>query len=153
MNLSIPLHRPSNHQEDFLLTKKKGQDNEQDKTVTRLFASYDMGWSQRSTGFKYDSLNGYCSLIVYKSGKVLNYCTKNILCRVCENKTKYNKNVEHDCRLNHFGTAKCMEADGAVQLVAHSKISQECNVEIEVLIGDSTALPCMPSKKPLIIPS
>lgn len=96
-----------------------------------------MGWSQRGNGYSYDSLNGYCALIGLKTGKVLDYCTRNRKCRVCDLEMKSGIHKEHDCRLNFTGSAKAMEADGAVELVTRSKILREANVEVGVFIGDN----------------
>ena len=85
-----------------------------EKQVVRIFVSYDMAWSQRSNGYKYDSLNGFCAIIGLNTGKVLDYCTRNF-----------------------YGSAKAMEADGAVQLCTKSNILKEANVEVGVFIGDN----------------
>ncbi|XP_014217817.1 uncharacterized protein LOC106646287, partial [Copidosoma floridanum] len=96
-----------------------------------------MGWSQRSTGHRYDSLNGFCTLVGYVTDKVLDFCTKNRKCRTCDINTKNGVQTEHDCRLNHYGTAKSMEAEGAVQLIANSSILKNAGAEIGVYIGDN----------------
>lgn len=95
-----------------------------------------MGWSQKSTGYKYDSLNGFCSIIGYNTGKVLDFCTKNRKCRICEVNLK-TINKAHDCRLNHHGTAKSMEAEGAVDLIVNSQILKDLNTQVGVFIGDN----------------
>ncbi|KAJ8684694.1 hypothetical protein QAD02_020487 [Eretmocerus hayati] len=96
-----------------------------------------MGWSQRGNGHTFDSLNGYCALIGLKTGKVLDYSTRNRKCRTCDSQAKTGRTVEHDCRLNFKGTAKAMEADGAVELVTRSSILKDANVQVGVFIADN----------------
>jgi len=108
-----------------------------EKPIVRIFVSYDMGWSQRGNGRVYDSLNGYCSIIGLKTGKVLDFCTRNRKCRICENGLRTGKVSTHDCRLNFHGSAKAMEADGAKQLLTNSEVLKNANVEVAVFIGDN----------------
>lgn len=96
-----------------------------------------MGSSQRGNGFAYDSLNGYSAIIGLKTGKVLDYTTRNRKCRACENAISTGIKKEHDCRLNFHGSAKAMETDAAVQLVTNSQILKNNNLEIRVFIGDN----------------
>ncbi|XP_071632814.1 uncharacterized protein [Temnothorax longispinosus] len=101
--------------------------------LTRIFISYDMGWSKRGSGRQYDSLNGYASIIGTQSGKVLDFATRNRECRLCYlGKAK----KKHDCRLNFNGSAKAMEPDTAAQLAANSTILKSQNVQVGVFIGD-----------------
>ena len=103
-----------------------------------------MGWSHRGNGYTYDSLNGYCALIGLKTGKVLDFCTRNRKCKVCDVSAITGKVKEHDCRKNFSGSAKAMEADGAVQLVTNSQILREANLQVGVFIGDNDSA-CMSS--------
>lgn len=134
--------RPPELQEGFLIFNVQQGEGEPDMTIVRLFVSFDMGWGQRSNGFKYDSLNGFCVIIGLKSGKVLDFCTKNRKCKKCDFEKKSGTKIAHDCRLNHFGSAKSMEAEGAVQLVARSIILKNGDVQVGVFIGDNDAT-CM----------
>ncbi|KAK0159464.1 hypothetical protein PV327_011114 [Microctonus hyperodae] len=70
-------------------------------------------------------------------GKLLDYCTKNRQCIFCTHKEKNGRTIEHDCRSNYFGSAKSLEAAGAVQLTVKSKILQENNAEVGIFIGDN----------------
>lgn len=122
-------HRPEEYRDGFLVV----YDNQNEKSILRVFAAFDMGWSGRGNGFTYDSLNGYCCIVGMKTGKILDNCTRNRKCATCES----NPSTLHDCRLNFYGSAKSMEADGAVELVINSKILKEALVQVGVLIADN----------------
>ncbi|XP_058809610.1 uncharacterized protein LOC131674797 [Phymastichus coffea] len=121
--------------EGYLIVNADSTEN--GKPIVRVFASFDMGWGQRGNGHTYDSLNGYCAIIGLKTGKVLDYCTRNRKCRICDLELLTGVGKPHDCRKNLTGPAKAMEGDGAVQLVTASKILKEHNVQIGVFIGDN----------------
>ena len=77
--------------------------------------SYDMGWRKR--GKNYDSSSGVGTAVGLKTGKVISYCTRNTLCRVCQEAVANNREpTAHDCPRNHEGPSKRMEANVAVQL-------------------------------------
>lgn len=56
---------------------------------------------------------------------------------MCEFNLKNKTNKAHDCRLNHHGTAKSMEADGAVDLIVNTRILKDLNAKVGVFIGDN----------------
>ena len=85
--------------------------NLNNKPIVRIFVSYDMSWSQRSNGYTYDSLNGYCAIIGLQTGMVIDYCTRNRKCRECDDERKSGVKKTHDCRCTFIGSAKSMEAD------------------------------------------
>ncbi|XP_044005466.1 uncharacterized protein LOC122850373 [Aphidius gifuensis] len=87
--------------------------------VINIIVSYDMGWSKRGNCRSYDSLNGYGSIIGFSSKKILDFATRNRKCKKCDNGYSTDS---HDCRKNHYGSAKSMEASIASQLVNNSKI-------------------------------
>lgn len=80
----------------------------------KLLVSFDMGWAQRSNGYFYDSLSGFCAILGYHTGKALDYMSYNRKCSMCDSNIKNNTNKPHDCRLNFWGSAKAMESTGAV---------------------------------------
>ena len=81
--------------------------------------SYDMGWRKR--GKSYDSLSGVGTAVGLKTGKVISYATRNTLCRVCQEAVANNREpTVHDCRRNHEGSSKSMEANVAVQLFGNA---------------------------------
>lgn len=114
--------RPPEMQDGFLIINADASGSSNGETIVRIFAPFDMEWSQRGNGYSYDSLNGYCALIGMKSGKVLDFCTRNRKCKICDTELKTGLHKKHDCRRNFTGSAKAMEADGAVQLVTQSRI-------------------------------
>ena len=92
-----------------------------------------MGWSKRGNGRSYDSLNGYAAIIGFMSHKVLDYTTRNRKCNKCDiGIDKQN----HDCRGNYQGSAKGMEPDAGAQLINRSKVLQEAQLNVGVVIGD-----------------
>lgn len=100
--------------------------------------NYDMGWSMKGSGRRYDSLNGYGALIGHFSGKVVDYATRNRKCAKCGQRFK-RKEVSHDCRKNWSGTSKGMEADVGATLCTKSSILKEVNMEVGILCGDDDA--------------
>ncbi|XP_077279100.1 uncharacterized protein LOC143906731 [Temnothorax americanus] len=128
---------PEKLQDGFLILNIEPSESNPEGKIVRIFASYDMGWSQRSNGYSYDSLNGYCAIIGLKTGKILDFCFRNRKCRICNLGLVNGKIKEHDCRLNCYSSSKAMEADGAVQLVTNSNILKTANIEVGVFIGDN----------------
>ncbi|XP_058809719.1 uncharacterized protein LOC131674917 [Phymastichus coffea] len=92
---------PEELQEGYLIVNVDNNGS----SIVRVFASFDMGWGQRGNGHTYDSLNGYCALIGLKTGKVLDYCTRNRKCHYCDSELYTGKKVLHDCRKNFKGSA------------------------------------------------
>ena len=87
-NIPFPvLDRPPEMQNGYLIVNADAS-NSDNATIVRIFCSYDMGWSQRGNGYTYDSLNGYCALIGMKTGKVLDFCTRNRKCKICDSEYK-----------------------------------------------------------------
>ncbi|XP_014206279.1 uncharacterized protein LOC106637834 [Copidosoma floridanum] len=122
--------------------------NGEEITFVRLFAKFNFGWTQRANGYAYDSLNGYGALIGELSGMVLVYITFNRKCRQCDSNEKRNVLIEHDCRLNFYGSAKGMEAEGARKLVTENELFKNAHVEIGVFIAgnDSCSISAIQSK-------
>ncbi|XP_071580217.1 uncharacterized protein [Temnothorax nylanderi] len=101
--------------------------------IVNIIVSYDTGWSKRGNGRSYNNLNSYSTIIGFLSGKILDYATRNRKCRKCE---IGHKKEDHDCRMNFQGSAKAMEADAGVQLINHSKVLQEVDLQVRVVVGD-----------------
>ncbi|KAK0169567.1 hypothetical protein PV327_011492 [Microctonus hyperodae] len=92
-----------------------------------------MGWSKRGNGKSYNSLNGYGSMIGFLSGKILDYGVRNRTCKLCD---KGHPPEHHDCRQNHNGSAKSMEASVGVELANRSEILREAGLRVRVLVCD-----------------
>ena len=71
-----------------------------------------------------------------KTGKVLGYRCYNRKCQQCDVDFKLNQKTFYDCRLTWHGTAKAMEAQGAVDLATDPKLKTK-NVQLGVLIADN----------------
>ena len=94
--------------------------------------SYDMGW--RKLGKSYDSSSGVGTAVGLKMGKVISYATQNTLCRVCQEAVANNREpTVHECRRNHEGSSKSMEANVAVQLFGNAV---EGGVRYSTYVGD-----------------
>lgn len=76
---------------------------------------------------------GLASFFGVQSGKCLTRGTRNKHCRLCE---RGNAPDNHRCHKNWEGSAKAMEPDIAVEMIAKNKQLQEANVLVKVVIGD-----------------
>jgi len=101
--------------------------------IINIIVSFDTGWSKRGNGKSYDSLNGYSTIIGFLSGKILDYATRNRKCCKCDLGVDISN---HICAKNFQGSAKSMEADAGVQLINHSAILKNSNLQVRVIIGD-----------------
>ena len=89
--------------------------------------SFDQGWQKQ--GRAHNSRTGQGTLVGFATGKCIDFGTKNTYCRKCLEAEKKGLTAElHDCRQNHYGSAKAMEAAVAVDLFRKEEYS--------VLIGD-----------------
>ena len=97
-----------------------------------ISVSYDMQWLKR--GRANDSLTGHGAIMGSKTKKVVDFSCANKLCRICEAaQAKGEKPSHHDCRQNHKGSSKSMEADVGVRLF---KEAPKHGVKYSVFIGD-----------------
>lgn len=92
-----------------------------------------MAWSKRGPGRNYDSLNSYGAMFGTQSGLIIDYGTRNRLCKMCS--LGYPKS-DHDCRQNFIGSAKAMEANLAADIAANSEVLLEHNLQLGILCGD-----------------
>lgn len=103
-----------------------------DGEVVKVGVSYDMGWRKR--GRSHDSSSGVGTAVGLQTGKVISYATRNTMCRVCDEAKKKNQEaVPHDCRKNHQGSSKSMEANVAVELFSSAVIN---GVTFSTYVGD-----------------
>lgn len=97
-----------------------------------LAISYDMGWQKR--GNARNPRTGQGTAVGRSTGKIVDYQTKNTSCRTCESAAKAGKEPQsHDCRKNHEGSSKAMEAAAAVDIYERAKTS---GVHYSTFIGD-----------------
>ncbi|KAK3710522.1 hypothetical protein QZH41_000859 [Actinostola sp. cb2023] len=93
----------------------------------KIKGSYDYGWQKNKRS--HNSKTGQGTVVGYETKKCIGYATRNTSCRRCEEASK--KGVfalPHECRRNHDGSSKSMEASAAVELFSQGGYS--------VLIGD-----------------
>ena len=100
--------------------------------VIKIGVSYDMGWRKR--GRSHDSLSGVGTAVGLQTGEVINYATRNTMCRVCDKAKKNNQEaVSHNCRKNHQGSSKSVEASVAVELFSNAV---SCGVAYSTVVRD-----------------
>lgn len=75
---------------------------------------------------------GHASLVGQNTYKILAFTTRNLYCNKCKNVSL----KKHDCRKNHTGSLKSMEADMAVELVLKNNDLVNANFRIKTFIGD-----------------
>lgn len=102
--------------------------------IVNVIVSYDMGWTKRGNGKSYDSLNGYGAIIGFLSKKILDFGTRNKLCKKCD--VYGHSPDDHDRRKNFKGSAKAMEADLGAELVNKSEILKKVDINVRVVVGD-----------------
>ncbi|KAJ8671439.1 hypothetical protein QAD02_002698 [Eretmocerus hayati] len=99
----------------------------------KIGAAFDAGWQKRSSGMTYNSKSGHGTAIGLHSGKILSYSVRTKDCRKC---SLGHPKSDHDCRKNHTGSAKSMEAAMAVDLFTKNELFDQENVEIAVMVMD-----------------
>ncbi|KAK3727623.1 hypothetical protein QZH41_017654, partial [Actinostola sp. cb2023] len=93
---------------------------------------YDMGWQKR--GSARNSRTGQGTAVGRNTGKIVDYATRNSACRICDAAgKKHQEPRSHDCRKNHKGSSKSMEAAAAVQIYERAKTS---GIRYSTFIGD-----------------
>ncbi|CAG2244377.1 unnamed protein product [Mytilus edulis] len=125
------------------LKRNSGWDGE---GACKCSVSVDGSWAHVG----YSSRFGFVSVISVDTGKVLDYVTLSNECKACKKWEREGKThtrdflqwfVEHekDCTLNHDGSAKTMEAQGAVILFRRSEEKHSLQYTTYVGDGDSSA--------------
>lgn len=95
---------------------------------------YDMGWQKRGRGFNFKTW--HAAVMGLSTGKVLDYTTKNKICRFCNEGKKAGKQPnDHDCsKKTHSGSSKSMEPLAEVELF--NKVTKS-NVKFSIYTEDS----------------
>ena len=97
-----------------------------------LAISYDMGWQKR--GNARNSQTGQRTAAVRATGKICDFETRNTACRICESASKSGKRPHtHNCRKNHTGTSKSVEAGAVAEIYERAKA---CGIRYSTFIGD-----------------
>ena len=114
--------------------------DEWEKTINSsigLNASYDMGWSKRSSGHRFDSISGHAFLIGCMCKKVIATQIASKKCSFCDSSAAKGNAIEpHDCTLNHDGSSKAMEAEGLLQILMRLNDKHEGKVHIKAVVSD-----------------
>ena len=102
-----------------------------------LTVAYDMGWTKRSSGNRYDSLSGHAFMVGVHSQKIIRAQVTGKMCSVCSTaETKGEESGEHECPKNYVGSSKGMEADGALSLVLKLDDITKSKIFIESFVSD-----------------
>ena len=118
-------------QDEICAAEKNGKIPDTDGLMS-LSVSYDMQWLKRGRGN--NSLTGHGAVIGMETKKILDYGCANTFCRVCKAaKSKGKQPASHDCRMNHSGSSKAMEAAVGVKLFNQGP---KHGVKYSVFIGD-----------------
>ena len=105
----------------------------------KLTVLYDMGWSKRSSGTRYDSKSGHAFVIGALSKKVVGMrvlskeCT---LCKIAQQNTK--PVVKHECPANYVGSSKSMEVQAIYEMVLQAWKSNVYYIGTIVSDNDTT---------------
>ena len=68
------------------------------------------------------------------NGKIVDFETRNTTCQICESASKSGKRPHtHDCRKNHTGSSKSVEAGAAAKIYERAKA---CGNRYSTFIGD-----------------
>ena len=107
--------------EEICLTLEKEGEECIDKRsgLVKITISYDMGWSKRSSGRRYDSQSGHAHIVGLYTKKIIGTYTYNKICRKCKLAKIQGKDAEpHLCAQNYASdkSSKSMESDAILQI-------------------------------------
>ena len=87
------------------------------KLNVALTVSFDMGWSKRSSGNRYDSISGHALKIGVLSDKILTAAVSSKMCTTCSKIENIGEEPpDHICPKNYEKSSKAMEVDAALHL-------------------------------------
>jgi len=117
--------RMTEQNEDFNFEKwKDAIINEEgyDGPLPSIAVSMDMGWQKRSSGRRFDSSSGHAFLVGIKTRKPVAMCLKSSYCSTCcyhmkRHKLSQEEIPEHECVVNHSGSAGSMESSALIEMV------------------------------------
>ena len=132
--------------EEVALTYKNNQDFDYDSwenawrnklecpidKMPKIKCSYDMGWTKRSSGKRYDSHSGHAATVGVCTRKALSLAVLSKFCSIC---SKNGENAdEHECTKNFTGSSGSMEPAALVQM-AH-ELYLKYYVILGVIVAD-----------------
>jgi hypothetical protein len=132
---------------DFILWQQSIKDNNVPFSKSRyplICCSFDMGWQQRSSGQRYNSLSGHALLVGAMTRKPVCFAVKSKRCNFCLTWKKKNPedNVcfmpEHECTKNHLGSLSAMEPAACLDMVVELYTKYNCTVEKIVADDDAS---------------
>ena len=109
---------------------------DQERGLTKIAVSYDMGWSKRSSGRRYDSQSGHAHILGMHTKKILNSYVYNKVCRTCKRAEVTGREVrEHHCAHNYAydRSSKSMESEAILHM---AKVAPDSGYLIGTIISD-----------------
>jgi hypothetical protein len=105
-----------------------------------LKGSFDGAWCKRGTRqMGYNSLGGMAGIIGEEKGWVLDCEVLIAYCGVCSRRRAAGEKIpEHNCYKNYVGSAKAMEAEGAVRMAKRALLDEVVYVELTTDADSST---------------
>jgi len=100
----------------------------------KLNLSADMGWQRRSSGNAYNSNSGHAVLVEQTTRHPVIRSIKSKLCAVCQGQKRSKKITEHQCFINHDGSASSMEPLAVLEMVV--RLFDDFKVETAHVIAD-----------------
>jgi hypothetical protein len=102
-----------------------------------ITASYDMGWSKRSSGRHFDSMTGHGFLIGGRTKNVIAMGVMKKRCRICMRSSRCGVEPPvHSCVVNHFGSSGAMESTLALKLTKQIFEDSKHRVYLEEIVTD-----------------
>ena len=124
-----------------------------DKFIVDTVVSGDGTWQKRG----YDSLNGIVTVMQNDLGKCVDFCVLSKKCTACASCEKqqgtieYEKFIsEHDCLVNHSGSAGSMEAIGVAECFQSSAKDRKLRYTQLIGDGDSKTYPLILAADPYL---
>ena len=103
-----------------------------------ITVSFDICWSKRSSGNRYDSLSGHALMIGCLSKNIITAVDSSEMCRLCSlSKENGVYPSEHVCSRNYAGSSKATEIDAALHL--HTELFESYNkcVFLKAIVADN----------------
>ena len=103
----------------------------------KLTVSFDMGWSKRSSGHRYDSLSGHAFMVGCRSDMIVSAIVTAKECRIYSyNEAQSKEPLPHDCPRNYSGSSKAMESDSALNLYESLFYDSKKKIVLKSIVSD-----------------